>query len=187
MTREILNTLLLGLLLVVPGVQAAQQVVPDKSRVSFVYKQMNVAAEGSFVRFRAEAKFLPQQPEQSKASLVIMPASIDTGNSEGNEIAVGAEWFDAKRFPEVRFVTTRVAPAGTGRYALWGNLTVKGITRPVSAYFTARNEGENLWRLEGSVPLKRLDFRLGEGDWADVSTLANTVEVKFSMLLSGQP
>ncbi len=174
------------LLLALPA-HAQQQVVAEKSKISFVYRQMNVPAEGVFGKFQATARFDPANPAAAQASLVINAASIDTNSDEGNEIATGADWFDIKRFPEVRFVTSRVAAAGTGRYALWGNLTVKGHSRPVSAYFTAKREGSDGWRLEGSVPLKRLDFALGEGDWKDTSTLANTVEVKFSMLLTGQP
>ncbi len=182
-----MKKLLWLLLLSVLPAQAQQLVVPEKSKISFVYRQMNVPAEGVFGKFQATARFDPVAPNAAQASLVISPASIDTSSDEGNEIAVGQDWFDAKRYPEVRFVATRVAPAGTGRYALWGNLTVKGRTRPVSAYFTAKREGSDGWRLDGSVPLKRLDFALGEGDWKDTATLANTVEVKFSMLLTGQP
>ena len=69
-----------------------------------------------------------------------------------------------------------------GRFEAPAKFTLKGVTRDVLATFTAKPNATGTL-LEGSVPLKRTDFKIGDGPWADTSVVANEVAVRFRIYL----
>jgi polyisoprenoid-binding protein YceI len=78
-----------------------------------------------------------------------------------------------------------VRALGNNRFELRGTLTLKGKPRdmviPVSYV-----PGKHASTFDGSFVLKRLDFGIGEGMWADVATVANEVQVKFRIAATGK-
>lgn len=162
------------------------QVQADKSTLAFAYKQMGVPSEGKFRRFAAAVVFDPARPAAASAQIDIDLASIDTGSKEGDEEVAGKLWFDAKSHPQARFVSSAVKALGGNRYEVTGKLTLKGKTREVSAPFTYRQEGAAAV-FDGGFVLKRLDYAIGEGIWADVGTVANEVRIAFHVVASAAP
>jgi polyisoprenoid-binding protein YceI len=156
---------------------------PEQSRMSFVYKQMNVPVDGSFKRFNGRISFDPAKPTQGKAEIEIDLASIDTGFAEANDEVGGKLWFNTKQFPTARFVSSSVKPLGGNRFEVAGRMSIKGRTLDASAPATFRQEGSNAV-FEGSFVLKRADYGIGEGMWADFGTVANEVQVKFRLVVS---
>jgi polyisoprenoid-binding protein YceI len=108
-------------------------------------------------------------------------ASIDAGSSEANEEVVGRQWFDVKNHPSARFVSTGLKALGGGRYELAGKLTIKGRTRDAVAPLNFKQEG-NRGIFAGSLVIKRADFAIGEGPWADFATVANEIPVRFHIV-----
>lgn len=163
--------------------QAAEynQVLNDKSTFTFIYKQMNVPVEGSFKRFNGQLNFDPAKPATAKAQFQIELASIDTGSAEGNEEVGGKLWFNTKAFPTAQFVSTSIKPLGNNRFEVSGKMTIKGKTQDVSTQASFRPDGANA-SFDGAFVLKRADFTIGEGMWADFGTVANEVQVKFHLL-----
>lgn len=153
----------------------------EQSRVDFAYKQMNVPMEGNFKRFSGQLRFDPGQPTLAKAALDIQLASIDTGSTEGDEEVAGKLWFNTVQFPMARFVSTSVKPLGNNRFQVSGKMSIKGKTRDVTTPATFRQQGVN-GVFEGSFVLKRADFGIGEGMWADYGTVANEVQIKFRLV-----
>ncbi len=176
---------LIGLFVSAPYAQAAEfnQVLADKSTISFGYRQMSVPLDGKFKKFTAQIDFDLAKPEQAQAKFDIDVASIDTGSSEGDDEVVGKVWFNAKTFPKASFVSTGVKSLGTNHFEVQGKLTIKGKTLPVSAPFTFKPEGAN-GVFDGSFNIKRLDYAIGEGEWADESTVANQVQIKFHITVA---
>lgn len=162
------------------------QVLADKSTLSFNYKQMGVPMEGKFRRFTARMIFDPVKISTAQAQLDVELASIDTGVTEADEEVVGKQWFNAKTFPTARFVSTGVKALGGSRYEVVGKLTIKGITRDVSAPFTYTQKGST-GIFDGAFVLKRLDYSIGEGPWADVSAIANEIQIKFHLVAIAAP
>jgi polyisoprenoid-binding protein YceI len=162
------------------------QVQADKSTVSFAYKQMGVPSEGKFRKFAAAIAFDPARPAAASAQLDIDLASIDTGSKEGDEEVAGKLWFNTKNFPQAHFVSSSVKALGGNRYEVTGKLTIKGRTQEVSAPFTYRQEGAAAV-FDGSFVLKRLDYAIGEGIWADVGTVANEVRITFHVVANAAP
>lgn len=152
------------------------------SRLGFQYRAMGAPVEGQFQRYLADIQWDPSQPANAHIRLDVDTGSIDAGLPDASSEALKGDFFDSRRYPWARFVSTAVQAQGNGRYLLQGMLTVKGISRPVSLPILMRAEGP-AQQLKGTFVLKRLDFGIGKGQWADTSALANEVPVAFSLEL----
>jgi len=170
-------------LIIAPAAQAIEfnQFQANRSALSFVSKQMNVPVEGQFKSFRSKIAFDPAKPAAARAELEIDLASIDAGSKDANDEVAGKAWFNTKEFPVAKFVATSVKPLGSNRFELAGKMTIKGRTQDLTTPVTLRQEG-NAATFEGSLVLKRADYALGEGMWADFGTVANEVQVKFRLV-----
>ena len=153
----------------------------NKSALSFVSKQMNVPVEGQFKSFRSKLAFDPAKPAAAKAELEIDLASIDAGSKDANDEVANKAWFDTRAFPVAKFVSTSFKSLGGNRYEVAGRMTIKGRTLDLTTPVTLRQEG-NSATFEGGLALKRADYGIGEGMWADFGTVANEVQVKFRLV-----
>ncbi|MDD3352263.1 YceI family protein [Zoogloea sp.] len=162
------------------------QVDATRSSLAFTSKQMGVPVPGSFKRFNASIAFDPARPTAASTTLEIDLASIDAGSREANDEVVGKQWFNVKAHPTARFVSTGVRALGNNRFEALGKMTVKGQTRDVVAPFTFKQEGSG-GVFDGGFVLKRMDYGIGEGPWADVSAVANEIEIKFRVVANAGP
>ncbi len=176
--KRIALTLALGAALLAP---ARAQFDAARSSVVAVSKQMGVPVEGVFRRFTAQVSFDPAKPAEGRASVEIDIASFDLGAEDFNRETVRKEWFDAARYPKASFVTTAIRPAGAGKYEAAGKLTIKGVTREVVAPVNLKAEGGRQV-FEGVLPIKRLQFNIGEGEWKDTATVADDVQIRFRIV-----
>ncbi len=179
------GTMLLGLMLIAGHVSALEfkQVVANESTVAFGYTQMGVPLDGKFNKFEAQVAFDPAKAERAQARIDISVASIDTGSTEANDEVVGKLWFNAKNFPTASFVSTGIKPLGGNRYQATGKLTIKGKTQEVTTPVTFQTNG-NRGLFDGTFSIKRLDFAIGEGEWTDVSAVANEIQIKFHVVVN---
>ena len=156
-----------------------QAVVPEKSSITFAYKQMGVAMDGKFKKFNAQLSLDTTKLDKAKGSIEIDLASIDTGSSEADQEVVGKSWFNVAAHPKASFVLKQLKPAGASQYEAIGQLTVKGQTRELHAPLKLSPQGA----LTGSFVLKRADFGIGEGMWAKFDVVANEITVNFNLNL----
>jgi polyisoprenoid-binding protein YceI len=172
-----------ALLSLAPDAQAVEftQLQPARSSLAFVSKQMNVPVEGRFKNFRGKLAFDPARPEVARAELEIDLASIDTGSKEADDEVAGKAWFNIRAFPVASFVTTSVKPLGGNRYEVAGRMSIKGRTLALTAPVTVRQDAGSA-SFEGSLVLKRADYGVGDGIWADFGTVANEVQVRFRLV-----
>lgn len=153
---------------------------PARSEVTFVARQMGVPAQGRFGRFTAQLAFDPARLAESRAQIEIELDSIDTGVAEADTEVKRRAWFDTSRFPTAKFVSSAVNHLGADRYEVAGKLTIKGRTRDIAAPFTVRRvNGATVF--EGAFTLKRLEYGIGEGMWADTETVADEVQIRFEL------
>jgi polyisoprenoid-binding protein YceI len=176
---------LMGLMLVAPAhALEYRTVLPKQSTIQFEFRQMGVPVEGRFKRFVAQMRFDPARPEAAQARIEIDLASIDAGSAEADDESTGRLWFDTRTYPKAQFVSREVRALGNSRYELRGTLTLKGRSREMAIPVTYV-PGRNAAAFDGAFVLKRLDFGIGEGMWADVATVANEVRVKFRIAATG--
>lgn len=157
------------------------QLQADKSAVSFVYKQMNVPIEGRFKRFHGQLDFDPAKPAQARAEIDIDLASVDAGSDEANDEVAGKLWFNTKAHPIAQFVATSIRPLGANRFEVVGRMSIKGRTHDAQTVATFQQQGSS-GVFAGSLILKRADYGIGEGMWADFGTVANDIQIKFRLL-----
>lgn len=176
------------LMLVASAVSAAEfkAFQLETSSVTFVSKQMGVPVEGRFKKFAAQITFDPNKPEQSTAKIDIEMASIDTGSNEANSEVATAGWFNSKVFPQANFVSSGLKKIDATHFQATGKLTIKGKTRDVVAPFTA-NEQAGKIVLEGNLPIRRGDFSIGSGMWADPDVVAEEVQIRFHLVATAIP
>jgi len=174
-------------LAVLLGVCASAQAVEysdvnrTASQISFTYKQLGQRVYGTFSDFEGTLNFDTQKPEAGHALLKIQLASIDAGSPDANDELQRASWFDTATYPVGVYESTGVTALGDNRYTISGNLTIKGITRPVQVDVVLK-EQSGIGVFDGEFILKRGDFKIGEGEWAGNSVVSNDINIKFKMV-----
>jgi polyisoprenoid-binding protein YceI len=109
---------------------------PTHSRIGFVARHAMVTkVRGAFTEFSGSATLDAANPEASSAELTIAVASIDTANAQRDEHLRTNDFFDAPTYPEITFRSTGVEVLGADAFALTGDLTIKGTTKPVTVEF----------------------------------------------------
>ena len=151
---------------------------PARSSVSAVFKQMNVPVESNFKRFNAQIDYDAAHPEKATARVDIDTASFDMGQADYDKEIAKKEWFNSAQFPKATFVSSSIKPAGSGKLNVTGKLTIKGKTADVSFPLSVKPEGGKQV-FEGQLPIKRLAFNVGEGEWQDTGMVADEVVIKF--------
>jgi polyisoprenoid-binding protein YceI len=173
--------LLLPLLLLASPVAAQSWTVdPAQSSLSFSGVQTGTPFTGRFERFSAAIAFDPAKPQAAKIAVTIDIASAKTGDSQRDTALPQAEWFDAAKFPQGRFVVRSVKATGANSYEAVADLTLKGRTKPVRLPFTLLINGDTA-RAQGKLTLNRADFQVGTGVWATGQWVALPVTVTLDL------
>jgi polyisoprenoid-binding protein YceI len=163
---------------------AQQKIVNDKSTISFTSKQMGVPVDGKFKRFDAQVVFDPKKPDTSKVSFNVDLTSVDIGNAETERELTKPGWFDSSKVPTATFASTGVKNLGGGKFEFAGKLAIKNIPQNVVVPVTLTQK-DGVTQANGSFVIKRLDFKIGDGDWNDPSLVANEVTVQVKLALTG--
>lgn len=180
-----LQLALAGMAVVMAGTASAQQkLLPAGSEISFVSKQMGVPVEGRFKKFDAQVAFDPAKPEAGKIAFTIDIASISLGSPESEAELPKATWFNTAKFPQATFQSTTIKGLGGGKFDVSGKLSIKGNVRDVVVPVVLTAAGPTT-TATGSFTIKRLAFKIGENEWSDTSMVADDVQVKFKLALSG--
>jgi polyisoprenoid-binding protein YceI len=99
---------------------------------------------GRFDRFDATLDFDPQQPEAARLVAAIDPASIDLNLPAFEQDLRGPDWLDVARYPEARFESRTIAITGVDTGKVTGDLTLHGVTAPVTLDVTFNGGGTDL-------------------------------------------
>lgn len=186
MTKQLVSILTAFLSLALAfSANAQQKLVPSQSEMTFVAKQLGVPLDGKFGKFDAQVALDPKKPEAGKVAFSIDLGSAVVGDAETIKELKKPEWFNVGKFPTATFTSSSIKPAGSGKLEVAGTLSIKGTGQPLTVPVTLTPGSGGATFAQGSFTLKRIDFRIGEGDWADVSIVANDVVVKFKLAFTG--
>ena len=161
----------------------ADPIIADKSEIAFTSKQMGVNFDGRFRKFSGDIVFKAAALDASKAEIDVDLASVDLASADSDSEAKGPLWFNTAKFPVAHFSSTAFRKVGDNRYAVTGKLSLKGIAREYVVPITLRNDTAGNRVAEGTFAIKRLDHKVGEGEWADPDTVANDVVVRLRIVL----
>jgi polyisoprenoid-binding protein YceI len=152
-----------------------------KSSVSVVFKQLNVPVEGKFKQVHADVQFDPMNLAAARAKIDIDVASFDIGAAEYNKEVAGKDWFNAAAYPTASFTSTQIKASGAG-YSVAGSLKIKGKSSDVVIPVQYSKQG-GVQVFDGVLPIKRLQFDVGSGEWKDTSLVADEVQIKFHLVI----
>lgn len=175
--------------LVLTGAARAQPVatlLPAQSEIVFTSQQMGVPVEGRFTRFDARVALDPRHPETGSVALRIDTGSATLGLPETDAELAKPDWFGSARFAQATFQSSAFKSLGGGRFDVSGKLSIKGSVHDLVVPVLVTQAGATSVAT-GRFTIKRLDYKIGDGEWADPSLVANDVQVRFKLVLSGLP
>jgi polyisoprenoid-binding protein YceI len=144
----------------------AYDINTSHSLIEFSVKHMMVTTvKGRFTQFQGEIEIDEATPANSKVDLTIETASISTGDANRDGHLRSADFFEPEKYPTITFASTKVEPLGGEQYRVTGDLTLHGVTRPISFDVTREGvtktmKGEALQAFSATLTLSRKDFGL---------------------------
>ncbi|MEO8810661.1 MAG: YceI family protein [Rhodanobacter sp.] len=167
----------------VPGLAAATDyaVQPAASQLGFSAVFQGASFDGHFRQWSAAISYDPANLDLSKFDVKVTLASVKTGDSDRDSSLPGKAFFDIAQFPDAHFVSTGFHRDGTQVIAD-GKLTLRGVTRPVGLDITFKPQASGA-TLDVTGTVKRLDFGVGSGEYADVSVIGADVKIKAHLQL----
>ena len=137
------------------------------SQVKFtVTKWGFVEVEGRFEDFEGQIVFDRSAPEKSRVDWRVKVASVRTGEKNRDDGLQSPEYFDATRFPELRFTSDRVQPGASGAFDVHGQLTMRGVTKPLT--IRVASLGTHTVPDEGTFQMFKTDFTVNRYDFGIV-------------------
>lgn len=167
---------------------AADYVQAPGSALTFATRYQGEVFSGGFAKFRTRLSFDPQQLDTSRLDVLIAPASASTANQDRDETLQGADFFASSGFPQARYQATGFRHLGGNDYAADGTLSLRGVSQPVTLTFTWTPGAQPV--LTGRATVRRLDFSIGGGDWADPELIPNEVAISTRVVfkpVTGSP
>ena len=160
------------------------QLVAAGSEIGFTTKQMGVPVDGKFGKFSAQIALDPKQPETGSVAFAIDTGSARFGSAELDAEVPKATWLNVPKFPQATFQSSAVKAVGAGKFEVAGKLSIKGSVRDIVVP-VAVTQAAGTSTASGAFTIKRLEFKVGEAEWADTSMLANDIQVRFKLVLTG--
>ena len=186
MNRYALKFAPLLLVFALPGLASAADyaVQPAGSKLAFSGSFQGQAFDGTFGQWTAAISYDPAKLANSKFDVEVDLASVKTGDKDRDGALPGADFFNVAKFPKAHFVTTGFRQNGAQVIAD-GNLTLRGLTKPVSLTVVFKPAGTGA-SMDVTGTVKRLDFGVGTGDYADTSVIANEVKINAHLALTAK-
>lgn len=156
-------------------------IVPAESKLTFRTTLYGSEFEGVFGDFNGTIVFNPDDLANASADIRIGMKNVATGDADRDSNIQNSDWFDSENNPESRFKTIHFESLGDGKYIAVGDLTLRGVTLPVSLPFILDIQG-NRAVMTGEVTLSRLDFGIGTGEWGDDKIVGRNVVVKIALI-----
>lgn len=150
------------------------------SHINFEGTQMGAPFNGNFKQFSGTIEFDADNLAESKADITIPLSSVEANSTDRNTYLATEDWFDTTKFPDAKFVTKSITKTeAENTYLAKGELTIRGITVPVTLPFKLTTTGEQAV-MEGQTTLKRLEFGIG-AKWDDPSSVGLDVKLDIKI------
>jgi polyisoprenoid-binding protein YceI len=159
---------------------------PAHSNVSFEVRHMGIATvRGSFKTFEGA---LDASGEAPSLQGTVSVDSIDTGDQNRDGHLKAPDFFDAGQYPQINFHSTATEAAGEGQVRLIGEITIKGITKPIELTGIVAENGEDPWgnervglEVEGKIDRREFDLKWNQTLPNGNLLVANEVKILVSV------
>jgi polyisoprenoid-binding protein YceI len=159
---------------------------PTHSDLGFKIRHLMITnISGSFKTFQAEAKTEGEDFSTAKINVTVDMASISTNNEHRDAHLRNADFFEVENHPELKFTSTKIEAIDSDSFALYGELTLKGVTNPVKLDVEFSGVTKDPWggeragfTLTGKI--QRSDWGVNFNSVLETGNLALGEEVKIS-------
>ena len=155
--------------------------------LTFSVAQVGSIVSGRFPAWTGEIVLDPSSPATARIDIKIDTRPVSTNNRDVDSLMKGPNFLDVQKFPEARFVSTSISGSGE-RYEARGKLTIRDVTRDAVLPFTLTiaddpsQPGRVRATARGRIILKRLDYGVGQNEWAATGQVANEVTVDLNVV-----
>ena len=172
------------------GPQDAWNIDPRASSLTFTATQTGAFVNGRFPAWSGTIVLDPAALAGASIDIGIQMPAMTAGNLDVGSLMKGANFLDVRKFPEARFVASTVVASGGDRYEARGKLTLRDVTRDVVLPFTLAivdspaQPGALRATARGKLVIKRLDYGIGQNEWAGTGQVANEVTIDLNIVAS---
>lgn len=149
MKKTLLSIVLVLLVIMSVSLPAADYEIDTKGAHAFIqFKVKHLGYSwllGRFNKFDGNFSYDEKNPSAAKVSINIDMASVDSNHAERDKHLRGKDFFDVEKFPQAKFVSTSFTDKENGKAVLKGNLTLHGVTKPVSLDVEHTGHGSDPW------------------------------------------
>jgi len=183
MKRQSLFALLLGLVMAFPVAAADYKIDDAHSFIVFRIQHLGFSwLYGRFNTLEGSYSFDEARPADARVKVTIDTASIDTHHAERDKHLRTKDFFYVEKYPEATFVSTGYKPTGKDKGILSGNLTLRGVTKPITIAVTQVGAGDDPWGgyrrgFSGTTTITLADF----GIPYDLGPAARTAELMLTV------
>jgi polyisoprenoid-binding protein YceI len=174
--KRILVPTLLFALASTPAFAAHWNVNYAKSKLGFRVEWSGQPFDAKFKSWKADIDFDPADLAHAHAVVTIDLASEASDSSDNDDGIQGAQGFQVSQFPTAKFETTSIAHSSGNQYVASGNLTIKGIRKPVTLNFQLTLNADKA-HMTGTADVMRGDWGLGQGEWASEKPVSRHVGI----------
>jgi len=188
MKRYILVVLSLLLLAATQAMAYEWKMDPVHSAIMFEIKHIYSTVRGHFGEFSGNVFFNPDDLKESKIDFTVEVESINTRIGKRDNHLRSGDFFNAKKYPQMVFKSSKVSHAGGNKYLLEGKMTVKDVTKPMTLEFLLLGQKNSAFKkdkvvggFETRFKIDRFDFNVGTGKFYKLGVVGKEVDVLISL------
>lgn len=160
----------------------------DHSEIRFKIKHILTTISGQFTEFNGNLLFDPQTPEAGKFDFTVNVKSVDTNNGKRDNHLRSKDFFDADKFPQMKFTSSKIYHLKDNRYALEGVMTIKDVSQKIQIEFEffppqphPFDKKKNVAGFHTTFTIPRLAYHVGNGKFLKMGVVGSDVEVEIAM------
>ena len=176
MRRLAATIILFSAMLATPALAAHWNVDYSKSKLGFGVQWSGQPFGAVFKAWKADIDFDPADLAHSRVVVTIDLASETSDSPDNDDGVQGAQGFQVAQFPQAKFETTSIGHTTGSQYVARGNLTIRGVSKPVTLNFQLTLTGDKA-HMSGTADVMRGDWGLGQGEWASEKTVSHHVGI----------
>ena len=162
------------------------------SEVTFQVRHLLTKVRGRFSDFDGTIEYDEEQPENSHVNAAIQATSIDTSERDRDNHLRSADFFDVEKYPTLTFTSGAIARKRSNDFELTGDLTIHGVTRPVTFGVTLLGKAKDPWgneriAFEAETTINRKDYGLNWNAALETGGFLVGDEVKISLSVQAVP
>jgi cytochrome b561 len=152
-----------------------------KSNLTFSGTQQGAGFEGRFTDFAGTIHFDPASPQAGNGVVTVTMDTATTNSPDRDQYIAKDAWFAVDKFPTATYTIASFEKIANDQFVAHGRLTIRDKTMPLNLPFTLSldiGKDTTIAHVTGEARLNRLDFGIGQGEWADTSMIGNEIVVK---------